>query len=79
MLTGWYRTVSRSFSKYRTDHPPRFQQRNTFLAANRLCFSLGIAGDQRAAGAGSGFGFAKDANPFANVFFEFVLSMKPSI
>jgi len=43
-----------------------------FFASNRLGFSLGIAGDQRTAAVGSGFGAAKNANPFVDLFFEFV-------
>jgi hypothetical protein len=34
--------------------------------------SLGIAGVERAVCGGSGFDFAKDANPFVDLFFEFV-------
>ena len=39
-------------------------------ASNRLGFSLRV--DQRAATVGSGFGVAKDANPFIDGLFEFV-------
>ena len=37
----------------------RLEQRDAFFAADRFGFALGIAGDQRAVGAGGGFGFSK--------------------
>ena len=50
----------------------RLDQRNPFFAADRFGFALGIAGDQRAGGAGSRLGVAEDVNPFVDVFFEFI-------
>jgi len=57
----------------------RLDQRNPFFAADRFGFALGIAGDQRAGGAGSRLGVAEDVNPFVDVFLNSSLSMKPSI
>jgi hypothetical protein len=67
-------------SKYPASHPPPvFINRNPFCASNRFGFSLGIAGDERTVGARGGSGVAEDADPFIDLFLEFVLSMKPSI
>jgi hypothetical protein len=40
--------------------------------SDRFGFTLGIAGDQRAVGAGRRFGVSEDVNPFVDLFFEFV-------
>ena len=48
------------------------QQRNSFFAADRFGFSLRVAGDERAVGAGGGFGFSEDVNPVVDLLFEFV-------
>ena len=40
--------------------------------SDRFGFALGIAGDQRAVGAGRRFGVSEDVNPFVDLFFEFV-------
>jgi hypothetical protein len=40
---------------------------------NRFRLSLGVAGDERAVGAGGGFGVAKGSNPVVDLFFEFIL------
>ena len=52
----------------------RFDYRNPFFASDCLGIALRIAGDERAVGAGGGFGVAEDLNPFVDA-----LSMKPSI
>ena len=49
-----------------------FQQRNSFLAANRFRFSFRITWDERAVGAGGGFGVAEYLDPVVDLFFEFV-------
>ena len=50
----------------------RFQQRYTFFASYRFSFPFRVAGDQRAGGAGGGFGIAEYFNPVVDLFFEFV-------
>lgn len=50
-----------------------FEQWNPLFASDRFRFALGVARDERAVGAGSGFGVAEDSNPFVDLFFEFVL------
>src|SRR3989442_1272968 len=45
----------------------RFQQRDSLFVPNRFRLTLGIAGDQRAVGAGGGFGVAKYGNPFVGL------------
>jgi hypothetical protein len=50
----------------------RFQQRDSFFASDRFGFALGIAGNQRAFGAGGRFRVAKYLNPVVDLFLELV-------
>ena len=51
---------------------PRYiqQQRDSLFVPNRFRLPLGIAGNQRAVGAGGGFGVAKHVNPVVDLFLE---------
>src|SRR5947199_3437193 len=50
----------------------RLDKWNAFSTSDRLRFSLRVAGDQWAVGAGCGLGVSKDVNPFVDLLFEFI-------
>jgi hypothetical protein len=68
----WRQTYSRLLRYIQQIVHHQFQQRNSFFASSCFRFTLWIAGNPRAVGAGSRLGLAKDVNPVVDLFFELV-------